>query len=136
MIIITCADIIMRKFGSSITGAYDLVRIAGGISIAAALPLTTAEKGHVAIEYFFHKLNKSGRIIVDSLMRLLQVTAFSFASYAFFTRGLRLLKSGEVMPTLQCPVFWIAWIISFMALLTAIVSLFHLLRPGEELMRK
>ena len=66
MMAVTCADIILRRLGTSIPGAYDLVRIAGGITIAAALPLTTAVKGHVAIEYFFHRLGPGGRAAVDA----------------------------------------------------------------------
>ncbi len=135
MMAVTCVDIILRRLGSSIPGAYDLVRIAGGITIAAALPLTTAVKGHVAIEYFFHRLGRRGRIIVDSAMRTIQTVGFLFAAIAFLRRGNRLLRSGEVMPTLQCPIFWLAWLIAFMCLLTALVSLFHLLRPGRPLLR-
>jgi TRAP-type C4-dicarboxylate transport system permease small subunit len=135
MMAVTCADIILRRLGTSIPGAYDLVRIAGGITIAAALPLTTAVKGHVAIEYFFHRLGRRGRIIVDSAMRTIQTVGFLFAAIAFLRRGNRLFRSGEVMPTLQCPIFWLAWLIAFMCLLTALVSLFHLLRPGRNLLR-
>jgi TRAP-type C4-dicarboxylate transport system permease small subunit len=135
MMAVTCVDIVLRRLGSSIPGAYDLVRIAGGITIAAALPLTTAVKGHVAIEYFFHRLGRRGRIVVDSAMRVIQTAFFLFAAYAFLLRGNRLLRSGEVMPTLQCPIFWLAWVIAFMCLLTALVSLFHLLRPGRPLLR-
>ena len=135
MMAVTCADIILRRLGTSIPGAYDLVRIAGGITIAAALPLTTAVKGHVAIEYFFHRLGRRGRIIVDSAMRTIQTVGFLFAAIAFLRRGNRLLRSGEVMPTLQCPIFWLAWLIAFMCLLTALVSLFHLLRPGRNFLR-
>ena len=135
MMAVTCADIVLRRFGAAITGAYDLVRIAGGLTLAAALPLTTAVKGHVAIEYFFHRLGRRGRIVVDSAMRVIQTAFFLFAAYAFLLRGNRLLRSGEVMPTLQCPIFWLAWVIAFMCLLTALVSLFHLLRPGRPLLR-
>ena len=135
MMAVTCVDIVLRRLGTSIPGAYDLVRIAGGITIAAALPLTTAVKGHVAIEYFFHRLGRRGRIIVDSAMRTIQTVGFLFAAIAFLRRGNRLLRSGEVMPTLQCPIFWLAWLIAFMCLLTALVSLFHLLRPGRNLLR-
>ena len=135
MMAVTCADIILRRLGTSIPGAYDLVRIAGGITIAAALPLTTAVKGHVAIEYFFHRLGRRGRIVVDSAMRTIQTVGFLFAAIAFLRRGNRLLRSGEVMPTLQCPIFWLAWLIAFMCLLTALVSLFHLLRPGRNFLR-
>ena len=135
MMAVTCADIILRRLGTSIPGAYDLVRIAGGLTIAAALPLTTAVKGHVAIEYFFHRLGRRGRIVVDSAMRSIQTAGFLFAAIAFLRRGNRLLRSGEVMPTLQCPIFWLAWVIAAMCLLTALVSLFHLLRPGRNLLR-
>ena len=135
MMAVTCADILLRRLGTSIPGAYDLVRIAGGITIAAALPLTTTVKGHVAIEYFFHRLGRRGRIIVDSAMRTIQTVGFIFAAIAFLRRGNRLLRSGEVMPTLQCPIFWLAWLIAFMCLLTALVSLFHLLRPGRNFLR-
>ena len=134
MMTVTCVDIILRRCGLVLPGAYDLVRLAGGVTIAAALPLTTAVKGHVAIEYFFHRMGRRGRIVVDSVMRLLQTTGFLFAAYAFLRSGQRLLKSGEVMPTLQCPVFWLAWLIALACLLTAFVSFFHLIRPGENFM--
>lgn len=134
MAAITCTDILLRKCGIVLPGAYDLVRIAGGITIAAALPLTTAVKGHVAIEYFFHRMGRRGRIFVDSIMRILQTSAFLFATWAFIQKGIRLLNSGEVMPTLQCHIFWQAWVIAAMCFLTALVSLFHLLLPGEDFM--
>lgn len=135
MIAITCLDIIMRRLGSSIPGAYDLVRLAGGVTIATSLPLTTAVKGHVAIEYFFHRLGKRGRIIVDSLMRTLQLLGFIIASWAFTIKGTNLFREGEVTPTLQVPIFWLAWLTALMCLITAAITLFHLIRPGKELLK-
>lgn len=136
MIAITCLDVILRRLGSSIPGAYDLVRLAGGVTIAASLPLTTAVKGHVAIEYFFHRLAKKGRIIVDSLMRLLQLSGFIIASWAFAIKGINLFKEGEVTPTLQIPVFWLSWLVALMSLITAVITLYHLIRPGKELLKQ
>ena len=133
MMAVTCLDIVLRRFGACVPGAYDLARIAGGITIAAALPLTTAVKGHVAIEYFFHRLGSRGRIVVDSLMRTLQLAAFAVASHSFAVKGATLLREGEVTPTLQLPVFWLAWLASATCLLTAFVTLFHLVRPGKDL---
>lgn len=136
MIAITCLDVILRRLGSSVPGAYDLVRLAGGVTIAASLPLTTAVKGHVAIEYFFHRLAKKGRIIVDSLMRLLQLSGFIIASWAFAIKGINLFKEGEVTPTLQIPVFWLSWLVALMSLITAVITLYHLIRPGKELLKQ
>lgn len=135
MMVVTCLDIVLRRFSLSVPGAYDLVRIGGGITIAMALPLTTAVKGHVAIEYFFHRMGRRGRIVVDSCMRTIQILLFLFATCAFSEFGYRLMVSGEVTPTLQCPTFWISWLIGLSCLLTALISLVHLLFPRELLIR-
>ena len=62
MVGIICVDIVMRLLGRSFAGTYDVVRFTGTIAIAGALPYTTAVKGHVAVEYFFQKLHRIGRI--------------------------------------------------------------------------
>ncbi len=135
MVAITCLDVVLRQFGRPLIGAYDLVRIAGGLTLACALPGTTAVKGHVAIEYFFQKLHRRGRIVVDSLMRLLQCGAFLVAARECARHGQKLLRSGEVTPTLQWPTFWVLWILAGACLLTALITLFHLVQPGRELIR-
>ncbi len=135
MIAVTCLDVVLRQFGHPLVGAYDLVRIAGGLTLACALPVTTAVKGHVAIEFFFHKLHRRGRIVVDSLMRLLQCGAFLVAARECARHGQKLLRSGEVTPTLQWPTFWVLWVLAGACVLTALVTLFHLVQPGRELIR-
>ena len=111
------------------------MRIGGGLTLACALPVTTALKGHVAIEYFFHKLRRRGRFIVDTLMRLLQMSAFAVAARECCRHGGKLLRSGEVTPTLQVPVFWVAWVLAAGCLLTALVTLYHLIHPRREMLR-
>ena len=135
MTAVTCLDIVMRQFGRPLVGAYDLVRIGGGLTLACALPVTTALKGHVAIEYFFHKLRRRGRFIVDTLMRLLQMSAFAVAARECCRHGGKLLRSGEVTPTLLVPVFWVAWVLAAGCLLTALVTLYHLIHPRREMLR-
>ncbi len=135
MIATTCLDVLLRQFGASVPGAYDLVRLACGVTVATSLPLTTAVKGHVAIEYFFHRLGRTGRIVVDSIMRTFQVAGFSLAAVAFARNGSTLLRSGEVTDTLKIPFFWLPWLVSAMCVVTAAISFFHLVRPGKELVK-
>lgn len=135
MTAVTCVDVVLRQFGRPLVGAYDMVRIAGGLTLAFALPVTTAVKGHVAIEYFFHKLRRRGRVIVDTLMRLLQLAAFAAAARECARHGNKLLASGEVTPTLQWPTYWVAWVLSAACILTALVTLYHLVHPGREMLR-
>ena len=50
MVLVTSLDVVLRVFRISLKGAYDITTIAGALTVAAALPYTTAIKGHVAIE--------------------------------------------------------------------------------------
>ncbi len=132
---VTCADVLVRAVGAPVKGGYDLARVLGALTIACGVPLTTAVKGHVAIEYFFHKLNRTGRVVVDSVMRLLSIGMFAFAAKQCVVHGSRFLRSGEVTATLELPVFWVPWVMAAACALSAVVVVYHLLFPGRELVR-
>ncbi len=133
MILITCGDVVLRALRIPVKGAYDLIRICGAVTVACAVPLTTALKGHVAIEYFFHKLNRRGRVVVDSLMRSIMLIGFAVLTWASFNYGLQFLRNREVSDTVEIPLCWVPWVMSIAFAVTALVVLFHLLYPGREL---
>jgi TRAP-type C4-dicarboxylate transport system permease small subunit len=135
MVLVTTADVILRKFGYSLTGAYDIVKIAAAITMAAALPYTTAIKGHVAIEYFFHKLGRRGRIAVDVLMRLGGMALFSLLAWGCVDYGNSLRARGEVSMTLQLPVFWVPYVLAFSCALVVLIKLYHLTHPGKSMIK-
>ena len=135
MVVVTALDVVLRVFRVPLTGAYDIVKIAGAITIAAALPYTTAIKGHVAIEYFFHKLNRPGRIVVDALMRLLGMALFSLLAWGSVRYGNNLRASGEVSLTLQWPVFWVPYVMAVCCGLVVLIKLYHLTHPGRSMIK-
>lgn len=136
MISVICADVILRRFGHPIKGAFDIVKIAGAVTLAAALPYTTAVKGHVAIEYFFHKLNKTGRIIIDTVIRLMGIALFAFLSWRSFIYGAELRQNGRVAQTLEnLPIFWVPWIIAFCCVVVMLVIIHNMIHPGREMIK-
>lgn len=135
MIVVVCGDVTLRILGHPVKGAYDLVRVAGAISIACSLPITTAMKGHVAIEYFFQKLSRPWRIAVDSVMRLLMIGAFLLAAYECVGYGVRFLKNSQVTDTIEMPIFWVPWLMAVSFAVTALVVVFHLVYPGREMVK-
>lgn len=135
MMAIICGDILLRAFGHPVKGSYDLARVTFVLAVSCALPLTTATKGHVAIEYFFQRLPRRGRLVVDTLMRLIMLFGFSLATFECVRRGFRFLKNGEVTQTIGVPVFWVPWVMAIAFSLTALVVLYHLLHPGRDLAR-
>lgn len=128
---VTCLDVICRIFRISFKGAYDIVVIAGAITITCSLPYTTAVKGHVSIDYFFHKLSKRGRIIVDIITRILSISLFGLLAMQSVKYGKELFDRGEVTLTLQIPVFWILYVISISCILVALIILYNLLHPEK-----
>lgn len=135
MVAVTCLDVLLRRAGSAFTGAYDVARLCGAVALACALPATTAAKGHIAIEYFFHKLKRRGRRVVDVLVHGGMVAAFAAAAWRCVGAGRTYWLTGEVTPTLQLRLFWVPWVMAAGCALAAVASLFHLLHPGRELTR-
>ena len=135
MVVVITLDVILRKFGHSFTGAYDIVRIAAAITLAASLPYTTAVKGHVAIEYFFHKLGRRGRIGVDVFMRLAGAALFSLLAWGCVNHGNSLRRSGEVSGTLQLPIFWVPYVLAASCALVVLIKVYHLTHPGKPMIK-
>ncbi|MBP5511297.1 MAG: TRAP transporter small permease [Kiritimatiellae bacterium] len=133
MIIAVCTDVALRLFGASLKGAYDIVCVAGALTIAGALPLTTARKGHVAIEYFFQRLNRTGRLVADSISRIAIVLGLAAAVRACIVCGFRYLRNGDVTNTIEIPIFWIPWFVAFAFFLTLLVVFYHLTHPRRLL---
>jgi TRAP-type C4-dicarboxylate transport system permease small subunit len=135
MVLVTSAEVVLRIFRVSLTGAYDIVKIAAAITIAAALPYTTAIKGHVAIEYFFHKLGRRGRIVVDALMRVAGMALFSLLAWGCVDYGNSLRARGEVSMTLQLPIFWVPYVLAVSCALVVLIKIYHLTHPGKPMIK-
>lgn len=135
MIFVTCGDIILRRFGHAFIGAYDIVKIAGAITLASALPYTTAVKGHVAIEYFFQKLHPGLRVVVDAIIRVLVMTFFGFLGWRSCVYGNQLHKSNQVTQTLQLPIFWLPYFIGFCCFVVLLVIAYKLVHTKAEMIK-
>lgn len=135
MIGVTVLDVGLRFFRSGIVGAYDIVRMAGAVAVSCALPYVTAVKGHIAIEFFYQKFGRRGRMILDSFFRIVALCLFGFLVYRNFLYGLILMASGQVMPTLKVPVFWIPFVIGVNFALVCAITVYHLLHPGKEMIK-
>jgi len=133
MVVVTSIEVALRIFRLTMTGAYDIVKIAATLTMAAALPYTTAIKGHVAIEYFFHKLARRGRVVVDTLMRVSAMALFSLLAWGCVDYGNSLRAKGEVSMTLQLPIFWLPYLLAASCVLVVLIKVYHLTHPGKPM---
>jgi TRAP-type C4-dicarboxylate transport system permease small subunit len=135
MMLITCADVLLRLFNRPIKGAYDLVQIAVVVAITGAVPYTTAVKGHVAIEFFYHKLGRRGRILMDTGIRLLAMALFAILAYQSVLFGSQLRNTSQVTLTLQIPLFPIPYLIAGSSGIVVLVIFYNLLHPGKVMIK-
>ncbi len=135
MIAVTAVDVVLRIFNVGITGAYDIVRIAGLTAITCALPYVTAVKGHIAIEFFYQNFSRTGRILLDTGFRIITIILFCVLIYRNYLYSLSLYSSGQVMMTLKIPVFWMPLMIGFSLMLVCITVFYHLIHPGKEMIK-
>ena len=128
-------DVILRKLGYPFKGSVDIVSILGALAVACALPYTTAVKGHVAIEFFFQKLPRRGRLVLDTITRLMMLVLFLALTWQSIRYGLQLRANHQVTPTLQIPVFWVSYLFAASFAVVVLVKIYHLLRPGKTMIQ-
>ncbi len=135
MMLVICADVLLRAGGRPIAGSYDIVRILSVLVIVCALPYTTAVKGHVAVELLFHKLSRRGRAILDAFNRALVLGLFGLLAVYNVRYGMQLKASGELMATLPIPIYWIPGVIAGACGVMVLVIFYHMLHPGKALIK-
>ena len=98
-------------------------------------PYTTAVKGHVAVEYFFHKMSHRGRMVTDVIVRLLGMGLFGCLVWRNIIYGTMLKHNGVVSMTLQLPVFWLPYLAAFSFGVMVLVIFYNMTHPGREMIK-
>ena len=121
MMSLTVADVILRVFRRPILGTYEIIGLMGAIVIAFAMPYTTLQRGHVAVEIVVSSLPTSTRAIVSLGTRILSIILFALIAWECFRYGNDLKAAGEVSMTLRLPFYPILYGIAFAAAVVCLV---------------
>lgn len=128
MMLLTCADVVLRLFSRPIPGTYELVSFFGAVSVAFAMAHTCVEKGHIAVSVLVQLLPRRGRETVDALTSALTLILFALIAWRSVLYAEDLLRSGEVSLTLQLPFYPFVHGIGLSAAVVCLVLLSDLLR--------
>ncbi len=60
---------------------------------------------------------------------------FLFLAWRCWVYGLYMMRKGIGTMTLQLPMFWVMWLMSFSFLVVVLVKIQHLMHPGKEMMK-
>jgi len=136
MMLLTCADVVLRYLRKPIPGTYELVCFLGAVAVAFAMAHTSVEKGHVSVSYIVQLFPQRIQKIIESItgcfgLFLFVLIAWQSASYA---NELRL--SGEVSLTLELPFYPFVYGIGFSAAVVCLILLSDLLNTVVKIFGK
>ena len=132
MMLLTCADVLLRLFKHPILGTYELVGLFGALTIAFAIPATTLSKGHVAVDFLVEKLPPTAQKICATIATLLGLSLFAVIAWQSFLYANILRSSGEVTLSLEMPFYPVVYAISAASLLVCIVLFLELTTPKQK----
>jgi TRAP-type C4-dicarboxylate transport system permease small subunit len=134
MFLIT-ADVILRFFGSPIPGTYEIVSFTGSIIISFALPYTTVQKGHIAVDFLMMRFPWIVRVVVNAINAFISMILFAVVSWQSVEYARSLQRSGEVSATLQMPTYPFVYGVAIGTAMLAAVLFIEFLRQlkGAEI---
>jgi len=105
MMILTCADVILRFFRHPIPGTYEIVGLLGTIVVAFSLAHTSVMRGHISVEFIVQKLPRRAQVVIDGINSLFGAALFGLIAWQSILYASNLMHTGEVSMTLQMPIF-------------------------------
>ena len=123
MMLITCADVVLRYFRRPIPGTYELVCFLGSVAVSFAMARTTLEKGHVAVNLLVRYLSTRVQSLISILTTMLAFILFAVLSWqgALFANDLRIAR--EVSLTLGLPFYPFVYGMSFSSATVCLILL-------------
>ena len=122
MMLLSCADVILRLLGSPIPGTYEMVGLLGAVIIAFAMAYTSLQRGHIAVDMIYEKLPPRMQCLIDGAVGLTGAALFGVIAWQSAVYGADLRQSGEVSLTLQMPLYPSVYGIAFGCGLLALVQ--------------
>jgi TRAP-type C4-dicarboxylate transport system permease small subunit len=132
IMLLTCADVVLRLFGRPVPGTYELVGYFGAVIVAAAMAWTSVERGHISVEMLVDRLPRRARHVVEALGAAAGAVLFSLLAWQCRIYAADLMETGEVSPTLGVATWPFVGCISLGSALLALVLLVDALRDFRK----
>ena len=108
MMLFSVADMVMRGFGVTVAGSYEVIGWLSAVAMALALGTVQRHKGHVAMELVVVKMSRRSRALTEALMALISLVLFAIGAFYVTRYGRVLHETGSLSETLRIIVYpWV-----------------------------
>jgi len=125
MMILTCADVVLRFFRRPIPGTYEIVGFIGIIAVSFALGATTVEHSHIAVEFLTQRFRPKFQWFISGVNNLIAFSFFAVLAWRSALYAVNLKTAGEVSMTVQIPLYPFALSITVGCIVLCCVLLLH-----------
>lgn len=132
MMLLTCADIVLRYFRRPIPGTYELVCFLGALAVGFAMAHTSVQEGHVSVSVVILLLPHRVQAWVACITGLFSFVLFALIGWQCWIYAGILHRSGEVSLTLQLPFYPFVYGIGISAWAVCLVLLPRLLEDAGK----
>ena len=136
MMLITCADVLLRYFRRPIPGTYELVCFLGATAASFAIAHTSVKKGHVSVSLAVRLLPPRLQALIGVITTSFGLLLFSMLSWqsVLFANDLKAAK--EVSMTIELPFYPFVYGMSFAAAAVCLVLLVNLVQHVKKALEK
>jgi len=121
MMLLTCADVVLRYFRKPIPGTYELVCFLGAVAVSFAMAHTSIEKGHVSVSFVVSLFPSRVQGLIECITGCFGCCLFALIAWQSVTYANDLFASKEVSLTLELPFYPFVYGIGFSAAIVCLV---------------
>lgn len=133
MMLFAVADMVLRGFGITVAGSYEVVGWLSAAAMALALGTVQRHRGHVAMELMVVKLGQRSRAVVEALMALMSLLLFAAVAWYVARYGRVLHETGSLSETLRVIVYPWVYLVAAGCLGLTLALLVDFLRAAAQL---
>lgn len=135
MMVIACANMIMRLAGRPISATYELVGYLGALTVALPLAYAQLKKSHIGVDILTSRFPQGVRRVISGVGLLLGMLFFVVAAWQVGAYGETLRQVGEVSGTMRLPFYpFVFGVAASCGLITLcmLVDFLSLIVPSEQ----
>lgn len=121
MILLTCANIVLRTVGFPVRGTVELMGLFGAVVTACALGYTQIKRGHIAVDVLIHTFSRSTRSLLHGINNVLCLAFFGLAAWQLLKKAEILRHTGEVTETLRIIYYPFMYVVAVGCIVLALV---------------
>ena len=130
MMLLVCANVIIRFFGKPIEGTYELVQIFLLILVSFSLADGQFSESHTAVDLLTRRLSDWAQGILGIITNLVSMGLFGLLAWRCILLASKFQRIQELSMTLRIPLFPFLYVVAFNCIVACLV-LFTIQLPKE-----